>query len=450
MSARFFWTVQDANGNAVPGVTVTLHDPSDDSLIGTMTGVGDGSYTYDVATSRKLRVKENGTTKLDNYWHPADDSAIASTLASGSGASLIGCPEITSQGFPEVTLWELLYGHIASYNVLADTASGRGASLIGVYDVAGHYSTSDVEAVLAEIGAVFDLLNGLTADAGEVNVLDGITADVTTAALNALCSGAIANVHLHDRDGYKDDAIGNALNPGEDSGPLHFRIFSSNGGGADPSHGNIVLDVFNADGSGKVYVRTGDDSDAQTDYEVITAYEIGDLNLSSNTLFNGLSDASKVTNALLRLAGEVRNAQVTAGIAHAVIDFLGTSAASSSGSAAADPTTTVAYTQSGTTYVRKRRAVFVQKPEHRYLTVWVYGAFATGATSGGIKIMVDTAEAEAVITSTATKVYKMTIDLGTVPVTVDTERTLDYYLKGDGSVNASYIYSWIQARISIT
>lgn len=447
MSARLYWTVQEADGDAVSGVTVTVHDNTTDALLATMTNVGDGSYYADLSTSGKVKIKENGVVKLSNYWHAADDMPTKTELASTSlpGTSLVHHATDFSGKWTATSLYLLLSNEIPSLNQLGSTDTGKGASLVGVEDVGGYYSATDIEALLQEIGARMALLSGLTANAAELNKLDGTSGDVTSANLNALVAGTTTELHKHAVASWFDDKIGNFLNPGGAVGPLDFRIFSYNSSGAGP-RGKIILDVYDVDGSGRVVVRKGDDSEVQTDYDVITSEKFGDFDLSSNAMFSGITTN---TAALLALANSVRSVQTQTGINYTVVDFCGTNATTADGNAAADPTTTVKYNQTGISYVLKRRTGFVQKPEHRFVSVWVYGKFAAGASTGSVKVMIDTAEAEATITSTTATLMKLTIDLSTIKVTKDTERSLLYYLKGDATLNASSMMEWIHARAEI-
>ncbi len=446
MSARLHWTIQDTDGEPVTGVTVTVHATSDDSLVGTMTGSGDGSYYLDISTSQKVRIKENGTTKLDNFWHAADDSPTLGKLASttiGEGASLIGVAAIPALSTPGIDLQQWIESYVATLAALASITSGKGASLIGVEDSGSYYANANVEAILAEIGPRLALLSGLTASATELNALDGISGDVSAANLSALCDGSLTLLHQHDRWSYKDNAIGNALNPDQDQGPIDFRVFSSNGGGADPSQGRIILDVYGVDGSGRVLVRTGNDADVQTDYDVITSRLFGDFDLSSNSFFNGITTA---TAALLRLANNLRSLEVRAGINYIVLDSGGQSAAATDGATANDPRATTLYYEKGSSYLKKRRWGFLQKPEHKYLELdgWFKG---DAAAISHVKLVCGTSEVEYKIPATS---YGRTIlSLALPEITTSTERDIEIEMKGDGAGNGGYMAAWFELRVSL-
>ena len=441
--SRLYWTVQDSNGNAQTGVTVTVHDMAD-TLLATMADVGDGSYYTDtVATSQLVKIKENGTVKLSNYYHVCDDLVSESNLSRSltpTGASLIGLSDDNSR-WTAGDLQTLLDDEIASLSELASVAVNEGASLIGVRDAGGYYVQSDVEQILQEIGPRLALISGLTATASELNKLDGTNGSVTAVNLNSLVSGDTTILHQHDYQSWAGNSIGNYNNPDEDSGPLDFTVFSYNSAGSGP-RGNIVLDVFDPDGSGRVVVYTGNDSDVGTHYDVITTKLLGDFNLTSQALFAGITT---VTAAILKLANEVRSVQTTVGVNYALIDSGGATATASSGAAAADPRATTLYYETGGSYVKKRRVAMMQYPNMRTIELDAYfKADLAGASK--VKLLVDSVES--VFTVTATSFTRSTISLllDSIKVDVPTERDIEIQIQGDGGGNGGYMSAWFQLR----
>lgn len=443
--SRLYWTSQDASGNAVSGLTVTVHDNTSDALLATMTDVGDGSYYTDALTTTALvKVKENGTTKLSNYRHVGDDlvlsAALSAYLTSGSGASLVGVYDAATK-WTGNTLQDLLDDEIPSLADLASVDVNLGASLIGVRDAGGYYAQANVEAILQEIGPRLALLSGLTSTATELNKLDGTSGDVSAVNLNALVAGETTLLHMHDYQSWAGKSIGNYNNPDETPGPIDFTVFSYNGSGAGP-RGNIILDVYDPDGSGRVVVRRGDDSEVQTDYDVITSYRFGDFNLTSQPMFSGVTT---LTSALLKLANELRSVQTTVGINYTVIDSGGATAAATDGASAGDPRATDLYYEKGSTYVKKRRWAFMQYPGQRTVEL---DAYFKGDSAGVayVKLVVGSVESEYKIIPTAYTRNTISVLLDSIAVDVPTERDIEIQIKGDGAGNGGKMAAWFQLR----
>ncbi len=445
MSARLHWTIQDSSGNGVPAVTVTAHLQTTDALLGTFTDAGGGQYYLDLSQTQKIKIKENGTVKLQNYLFAADDfypaSVYASTGGGTPGASLIGFSDDDGR-WSSNNLQTALDGEIASLLELGSTAAGKGASLIGVQDAEGHYTASNLEALLQEVGARLGQISGLTASAAELNKLDGANADVTAANLNTIFSGAVTALHKHNVLSWYDDKIGPQLNPGQVSGPISFRVFSYNSAASGP-RGNIILDVYDPDGSGRVVVRRGNDSDAQTDYDLISRYEFGDFNLLSNPIFAGITN---LTDALLVLANNIRAVQVSQGTNYTIFNSGGTSAAATDGAAAADPRATTLYYDKSAGYVIKRRWAIVQQPGMRTIELDSYFKGDTAGTSWVKLVVGGLVEQEYKITGTAYGKATLSVLLDSIAVSTPTPLDVEIYMKGDGAGHGGFMSAWFQLR----
>lgn len=449
--SKLYWTSQDSAGNAVAGLTVTVHNPTSDALIGTMTGVGGGVYELTLATSQLVKIKENGTEKLTNFFHAAEDLASSVVLASTTfelGAHLIGisAPEAATNNegdWTGQTLDGLLFDVMASYPRLASTANGEGGSLIGIEDVGGYYTAANLEDLLQELGPRMQLLAGLTATASELNKLDGAGSTVNAANLNALTDNTLTALHYHDRNSYVDNAIGNG---GSASLGYDFTIYS--GTTSLDTRGNILFDVFSASGDGTVYVRRSHPTTGLvTLFEVVDGWKVGALNFSGDVLLSGITGPGVVDECLKRLSRETRNLQVTAGVSYAIFDSGGTTAAATDGATAADPRATTLYYHKSATYGVKKSWALVQLPEHKTIELdgWFKGD-AAGLTH--VKLVCAGVEFEYKIPATSYGETVLSISLATIPVTIPTARDIEVYLKGDGT-NGAYMAAWFQLRVTI-
>ena len=197
----------------------------------------------------------------------------------------------------------------------------------------------------------------------------------------------------------------------------------------------MFLDVYHADGSGKAYVRTGDESEVQADYEIMTAWEIGDRNFSGIPLLSGLADPGKISEAIKIIAQQAYAAITSIGFNRLILDRGGTTAGSATGNTAGDPAATVKWQEISATPVKKRNVAFVLLPEMRTIWLRVF-AMLNGAGSGSIKIDVDssaTATASVTVTAVSITEYTVAVDLKTIAVTVPTMAILGIYGAGDGT-----------------
>lgn len=440
MAARYNWVEAEADGDGIAGLTLTLHRKSDDTDLGTFTDAGNGNYYIEHSISEKVLIKKSGVviTVTDGMMFPADDVSLATDListASGKGAGLIGIYDGSSR-FTGETMQAIL-AELPTLAELASTASGKGAALVGIYDTGGYFSGATVEAALAQIGAITTLLAGLTSTAAELNKLDGASANVTPTNLNTLTGGAAMDagaLHRHDMS----ELLGNAL-VGADPSDMNTIVRGQYT--ALSGQGSVLLDVYHVDGSGKAYVRTGDESEIATLYEIMTAWQVGDCNFSGDPILNNIAFPGKITNAIKLLSQRVMGTVTSLGFNFFYIDSGGTSAGGSDGNEATDPALKL-WSESSATEKIKRRRQFTQYPAMRYVRFRGYGMQASGY-SGYIYLTIATESYEIKVDGTdnfdAISGY---IDLANLPVTVPTEREIQISLKGDGthSVQLNSLY----------
>ena len=442
MSARFEWLAVDTEGNGETGLDIDLYRHSNDAKIDDFTEVGNGVYYVDHNISEKVYIKVGGTkvTATDGMMFPADDVALATDLAStasGKGASLVGV-EDSGDLFTGTTV-EAILSEIATYARLALTTNGNGAALIGVEDDDGYFTGDDVEAVLAEVGAIVALLTGLTSTAAELNKLDGASANVTATNLNLLTGAAETTLHTHNANALAGNSFeGNA----QEDMDVYLRSQFTEQYGA----GDAILDVAHADACGKAYVRKWDADDAATLYEIATSWLVGDGNFSGDPILGSIAFPGKITNAIRRLAQVAYNIALDSGFNKIVLYRGGLIAGASVGNSADDPATTVKWTDTDPGGVIKARVPFLQTTD--MATLWVkLEAKNASAGSQSVTIYVDGLAVSVMsVSSTSYAPYSASIDLRALPVTVPTWRTLMIELSGD-SGNALTVNEQIECWV---
>lgn len=370
-TGRYGYVLTDTSGNALTGVELKLYRVSDDALLGTFTEVGDGVYYIDYGAAIPVYLKADGVTltETDGMIFLADNVAIKDTLAStaaNQGASDVGIYDLGSYYSSTTVEGALL--ELGPATRLDNTGASSGAYLVAVTDAGGYYSGATVEAVLAELGSMFDALGSVTATAAELNRLDGVSDSVTAGNLNDLVDPtSTTDLHRHDLTTLSLNKVGPSLQS-QDATPVHFYVYSGYDGewNGDGPMGNIYLTTYNVNGSGRVYVREGNDSEVQTDYEVVTTRKAGSLNWSGSSYLNGCTDLTSVD---LRLASgfvALQQAVYSAGMTSTVIYSSGTADSSCS-----LPDTTVRWATSSGTEDYYLRQAFVCEPGMKSLTAIV-------------------------------------------------------------------------------
>jgi len=445
MAARLCWTEQNATGDGVAGLTVKLHRYADSAEIGSFTDDGGGVYHYDHNISEKVIVKVGGVTRTgsNGMMFPADDIALATILAStaaGAGASLIGVADPLAR-FTGTTL-EAILAEIRTMADLLSTGSGQGAAWIGSHDVGGYYAGANVEAILQEIGAITALLTGLTASAAELNKLDGASANVTAVNLSTLTAGTASDagaLHRHNMN----QLLGNVL---QGNHPSDMNIAVTSQYSAQYGKGAVVLDVYDVNGSNKPYVRIGDESDNAALYEIMTAWHIGDCNFSGSPIIGSLVNPGKITNAIKLLAAVAAQAVTQIGMTRRELYIAGTIAGSADGNAAADPASTALWVDDSATDIVKGWKPWQQTVTDRWLRAQMTAKNGT-AGKGFIKFECSTESMTVDIDSLTGEIYSFYIDLSNLPATKSTDRTWKISLKDAATVGAT-IYSdlmvWVE------
>ena len=452
MAARLCWTEQNATGDGVAGLIIKLHRYADSAEIGSFMDDGGGVYHYDHNISERVIVKVGGVTRTGSsgMMFPADDVALATTLAStaaGAGASLIGI-EDPSARFTGTTL-EAILGEIRTMTELLSTGSGQGAAWIGSHDVGGYYTGANVEAILQEIGAITALLTGLTASAAELNKLDGASANVTAANLSTLTGGTASDagsLHRHDME----DLLGNVL---EGNGQTDMGLALKSQYTSQYGKGAVVLDVFDANGSGKAYVRTGDEDDQAALYEIATSWLVGDANFSGSPVIGSVANPGKITNAIKLLAAAAAQTISQIGMTRRELYAAGIIAGSANGNAAADPATVKLWGETSTAYVVKAWKPWHQVSTDRWLRCQLSARNEAGfATKGRVKFECATESMEIELSSETAAILSFYIELANLPVTWLMDRSWKISLVGVATTGAS-IFSdvtvWVEIWVTL-
>ncbi|MDD5087560.1 MAG: hypothetical protein PHI18_02010 [bacterium] len=438
MSARFYWSATDTDGDVQTGLDIDLYRHSDNAKIGDFTEAGNGVYYIDHNVSEKVYLKVGGSkvTATDGMIFPADDVALAANLIStesGYGASLIGIHD-TYGSYTGTTL-EAILTELATYARLALTTNGNGAALIGIYDTGDYYSGSSVEAALAQIGALVKLLTGLTSTAVELNKLDGASANVTATNLNLLTAGTETTLHKHNANALAGNVFqGNA----QEDMDVYLQVQETESYGV----GDAILNVARTEACGKAYVKKWDANDVATLYEIMTALEVGDLNFAGSPIIGSVSGSGTVTNALKLLANYAISAAAATGFQRQTLWIAGGTASSADGNEAGDPTsTTLWHEKTATSFKKKRRFTFTQTPDMKYLRMRYQAKTSSGGT-GAVSLYAASGISSQQLWDDITEtVYtEHTINIGlqvNLPVTVPTECLVEVAMQGDGGHNLS-------------
>jgi hypothetical protein len=159
---------QDANGDNMDSGTIefflagtstptNLFSDNTGTSIGTSITLNSSGYPEsggnvitlfrDASVALKLILKNAAGTTISSVDNLKSEIAVLGGTASGVGASLVGIQD--SAGNFTATDVEGALAEV--YSDLASTTNGLGASLVGVEDSAGNFTATDVEAALAEI-----------------------------------------------------------------------------------------------------------------------------------------------------------------------------------------------------------------------------------------------------------------------------------------------------------